>query len=399
MLLLTNADVVEALTMEACLDAAEASTLRVARGRLVKWESSGRNVEVGAEDGYPVQYNLRLAPMVDLDDEIAILRILSYVGQQFERDGIVRQVNVPVDPSRFTANGAKTGPPTSSERSGWLHVFDLRSGRLLAIVQERDIQVLRVGAVGGLNTKWFARPNARTLGLIGAGWMARSQLLGNAAVRDLATVKVYSPRAESREAFADEFRARLGIEVIPVGTAEEAVRGSDIVVSATNTTRPTFDSALVEPGAHVHCVSGADYDAGMIERADVIVWTSPAAHARDAAGDGAAFDVKEAEAVKLSARARGTSRNYRAAGWALLSQYLDKRVYLSEVIDGTAVGRRDDRQITLSASPAAGSASMPRFAVLLPTLLRIARERGLGQELPDAWFIQESAEYPAYRLR
>jgi len=93
-----------------------------------------------------------------------------------------------------------------------------------------------------------------------------------------------------------------------------------------------IDATWVSPGAHVHSVSGADYDLGMVQRADVIAWTAPSASASDEARESAGITAAAADAMKASARSSGTAKGYRAAGWAIINQFLDKRVYLSDVI-------------------------------------------------------------------
>src|SRR2546430_1922152 len=81
---------------------------------------------------------------------------------------------------------------------------------------------------------------------------ARTQLTAAAAVRPLKKIKVYSSTKENRERFAKEMSVRTGLEVVPVGTAEEAVRGSDIVTAAINTVEPVVEGHWLEEGTHVN---------------------------------------------------------------------------------------------------------------------------------------------------
>jgi len=388
MLLLTNEDVKRVLTMEKCLEAVEESTRRVGRGKLVKWDAGRQLEEQGGFGGPGSAYGLRLRPVFDLADGVAILRINSWASVGVDMYGKTRHVIVPIAGER---------KPHNSEKPGWLHLYDMRTGRLLAIVQDRDIQVMRVGAVGGLCTKYMARADAQTIGLIGAGWMARSLLLGNYLVRNIRLVKVYSPNPKNRAEYCERMKQQLNIEIIPVSSAEEAVRGADIVISATNSAEPTFDAEWVEKGAHVYCVTGAEYDEKMAQKADRIAWTFPESSHYDSKSDATAVtgDIQKA---KEASRKQGYA-GYRVAGWRLLEQFASKRVYLTDIIEGRTPGRIDEKEITFSPSPAAGSAIAIRFAVLVPRVYEEAKRRGIGHDIPDELMHQEAETFPVYPLR
>jgi len=400
MLLLTNEHVVQVLTMEKCLEAVEESTRRLGRGQLVRWDG-GRNVEVGKAEGLERVYTLRLRPVLDLADSTAILRLNSWVTVTVEPFGIPRRVIAPLGETLNPDSSQKPGYPQDSEKSGWLFLFDMRAGKLLAIVQERDVQVIRVGGVAALNAKYFARTDARSIGLIGSGWMARSVLMGHCLVRDIKTVKVFSPNPRNRSSFTDQMRQQLTAEITPVSSAEEAVRDADIVISATNTAEPTFDPAWLAQGAHVYCVTGAEYDERMVEKADVVSWTFPRSVEYDEAKDfvTSLMTTGEPQEAKLAARRRGGQTGYRMAGWRLLQKYTSKRVFLTDLVEGQAVGRSDAKQITFTPSPAGASAAVVRFAVLVPTVYREAKRKKIGHELPDEWFDQQTETYPTYRLK
>ena len=73
-------------------------------------------------------------------------------------------------------------------------------------------------------------------------------------VRHFASVKVYSPNATNREAFASEMRETLDLHVDPVVSAQEAVADADVVMCVTKSTTPVFDPSWLKPGAHVNTV-------------------------------------------------------------------------------------------------------------------------------------------------
>src|SRR5258707_15598037 len=99
----------------------------------------------------------------------------------------------------------------------------------MAAVLEADLLgQFRTGAASGVATKKLARPDASTVGCIGTGKQARTQLLAVCKVRKVKSIKVHGRDAEKRAAFAAKMTVETGIEAIPVETAEDAVRGQDI---------------------------------------------------------------------------------------------------------------------------------------------------------------------------
>jgi alanine dehydrogenase len=94
------------------------------------------------------------------------------------------------------------------------------------------------------------------LALLGAGKQARLHLSAMIAVRDLTTVKVFSPTPERRKQFAEDMAAALAIDVIAVTTTDEALEGADIIVAATNSNVSVVPGALLREGVHVTSTSG-----------------------------------------------------------------------------------------------------------------------------------------------
>ena len=132
-----------------------------------------------------------------------------------------------------------------------LPLFDADSGVPLAVLDGSGMNPFKTGATGAVGVDALARTDASTLGLIGSGTQARGQLLATATVRDLDSVRVYSPTPANRSAFAAAMNERLAASVEPVTTAAAAVTGSDIVVTATRATEPVFDGSDLDPGTHV----------------------------------------------------------------------------------------------------------------------------------------------------
>lgn len=166
--------------------------------------------------------------------------------------------------SSFTAGG-HAGPgvigfrvyetfPGPLRHEQFVTVFDSVTGDLRGLVFGELLGAMRTGAIGGVAVKYGAREDARTVGIIGSGMQARTQLMAIAAVRPITSAKVHSRSQEKRVAFAQEMTGSLGLPVLAIATAEEAVAGADIVVTATRSTAPLFPAALIEEGMHINAL-------------------------------------------------------------------------------------------------------------------------------------------------
>src|SRR5688572_716643 len=134
---------------------------------------------------------------------------------------------------------------------GVVMLFGLEHGEPLAILDANAITAIRTAAASAAATDALAREDAGDLALIGSGAQARSHLEAMAAVRPLRRVRVWSRNRESAERFARE-SAAVPIEI--VATAEDAVRGADLVCTTTAAKEPVLSGAWLSPGAHVNAV-------------------------------------------------------------------------------------------------------------------------------------------------
>ncbi len=117
---------------------------------------------------------------------------------------------------------------------------------------------LRTAATSAVGTDLLARPDASRLGLFGAAGQAKNHLLALMRVRKLKEVKVFSRNPANRKKFAEEMGPVTNINITPVSSPEEALRGVDIVLTATNASVPVFDGKLLEPGQHVTTIVGSN---------------------------------------------------------------------------------------------------------------------------------------------
>lgn len=124
----------------------------------------------------------------------------------------------------------------------------------VAQIEANHLGQIRTGAASGVATKYLAREDADTLGVIGSGFQAQTQVWAMASVRKLREVRVWSRKAEKREAFAARCSAKFGLNVRAVETAREAVEGVGIVVTATNAKEPVLESEWILPGTHVNAM-------------------------------------------------------------------------------------------------------------------------------------------------
>lgn len=113
-------------------------------------------------------------------------------------------------------------------------LYRLKDGELLALLDGRHITDLRTGAASGVIARKVAIAGPVTVGLIGSGHQAATQLEALAAVYPVRSATVYSPTAANREAFARRMAARLGFPVTPVDSARAAAEGHAVVAAASS---------------------------------------------------------------------------------------------------------------------------------------------------------------------
>jgi alanine dehydrogenase len=168
-------------------------------------------------------------------------------------------------------------------------LFSSHDGKLLAIIEADWLGRMRTGGTSGLATKYLARRDAATVGMIGAGNQAAMQLMGVCAVRPITSVSVYSRRTEERRVFCEEMSRLLNIPVLPATSAREAVEYADIVITATTSPEPVLRGEWLKPGSHVNAIGSnwpqrREIDFSALQRSYVIV-TDSKEQARAEAGD------------------------------------------------------------------------------------------------------------------
>jgi ornithine cyclodeaminase/alanine dehydrogenase-like protein (mu-crystallin family) len=117
---------------------------------------------------------------------------------------------------------------------------------------------LRTAATSAVGTDLLARQDAEKLGILGSAGQAKNHLVALMKVRRIREVKVFSRKPENCKRFADEMGPLLNVNITPVSSSREAMRGMDIVLTATNSSVPVFDGNWLEAGTHVTTIVGSN---------------------------------------------------------------------------------------------------------------------------------------------
>ncbi len=160
---------------------------------------------------------------------------------------------------------------TSQDATRFVVLVDVESSRPLAFVDETWTYAQRTVASIVMAARRLARPDAGTLALVGAGRLATTALEYYTRLFKLREVRIASRRPETRGALATRATARHGIAARPAGSVEEAVRGADLVLTATNSARAMLEESWVMPGAVVAALDSAEPGRDLAEKADLFV--------------------------------------------------------------------------------------------------------------------------------
>lgn len=205
------------------------------------------------------------------------------------------------------------------------HLFDANSGEYLAIIQSDRLGQMRTGAASGVATKFLARQAAGTVGIIGTGWQAETQLEAVCSAREIVIVKCFSRDETRRRQFAEKMTARLKLKVEPVESARAAVVDADIVIAITTAAQIVLQSDWLKDGAHVNAAGGnwaqrREVDSAVLRRAGAIFADS--------------VDQAKIEAGDLISAVQEN-----AIGWHQVQE-------LSALVSGRAIGRTGETEIT-----------------------------------------------------
>lgn len=212
-----------------------------------------------------------------------------------------------------------------SSHQGVILLFDSRDGRPIAAVDGASVTAQRTAAASAAATRALSRTNSRVLAILGAGEQADHHLPAHLSVRPFDEVRVWTRTFANAEGFAAR-HARSVASIRAVATAQEAVRGADVVVTATASPIAILKGAWLEPGQHVNLVGASVASAREIDNEGVArgrYFVDTLAGARTQAGE--YIDALRAGAI---------------AEDHILGE-------IGQVYDGTLRGRLSDRDITI----------------------------------------------------
>jgi len=277
---------------------------------------------------------------------------------------------------------------------GVIFLVSTRNAEPLAFINDGVLQHMRVGGGAGIGTKYLSREDSHVVGMLGSGGMARTFLEAFACVRDIKQCKVYSPTAKNREAYAEEMARRLGIEVQAVGSPREALRGADIVSSATDSMEPVYDADWLQPGQHVTNLGRREMPDAAMSRFDVVVRQGTAGLQmkqtdRFQAERGlspAAFIGGSADEMK-----RIPERNRQPGFGGDSPDFTDRgkggdKPDFADLVTGRCRGRTSRDQITFYRN--VGNQGL-QFSAVGGWVYAEAVRRGLGRDIPTDWFLQD----------
>lgn len=353
MLLITDPEVRQVLNMGDCIDAMERAFAEEARGIAVNKPRTRYKVPPDLDKP---GYMANIIPGAVPSAGVAALRYDSTIVQE-----------------HVVAGSRRLDFPSPLKRSwGFVLLFSLQTGELLALIHDFSMSAIRVGATTGIANRALARGNAKIVGIFGSGNEARTNLEAICAVRGIESVRIYSPNKEHRDRFAEEMTEKLNVEVQPVTSAEAVVRGADIVMCASNSSEPVFKGEWLEPGQLVTTIVNTDgvhrrseADATTMTRADVIVLNNKET----------AITNQQRELLDLIDEGR--------FGW-------DKVCELGQVLIGRHAGRQNDRQIIYYKS---NTGVGIQFAATGALIYESCKRQGLGRELPSEWFGADMSEW------
>jgi alanine dehydrogenase len=233
-------------------------------------------------------------------------------------------------------------------------LFSVETGELLAQLEADYVGQMRTGAASGFATSLLARKDAKTLGIIGTGLQAHTQVEAISHVRKIERVSVFGRDQQRREKFAADVSAKLGLPVTAVSSAEQAVHDRDIVVTSTTSSTPVVEGRWLSPGTHLNAI-GANFpqkrelDAETIRRCDLIV-----------------ADSREQSKIESGDLIQMYGDDQRR--WSAV-------VELAEIAPGKTPGRTRDDQITLFKSNGIATEDI----VVAGRIYELAKERGVGK--------------------
>lgn len=338
-ILLDDDDVRRVLTMEDCLGALEAACKQEALGTAANRTKSTLYVRP-APGGF---------------------------SQYVSMEGALREP--PVFALRVRVHGAGAeGAGTGAVGAHVLMLFGAEGGELLAILKQRAISSYRTAALAGLAGREMARPDAQVVGILGSGGMAHAHALAYAAVRNVERFKVYSPNPEHRAGFASWLSRTVGISADAAPSEEAVVRDADIVAACTNARGAIVHADWLDrPGVHMTGVQLGDQgelEPGGLRRFQrVVTYLS---------GVSTHHNTEPGQQPLTNATTETSLDRF---------EVIPNHHSLADLLLGKAPGRESPEESNYFFSEGTGV----QFAAVGALVYQRARDRNIGQPMPDEW--------------
>lgn len=236
-------------------------------------------------------------------------------------------------------------------------LFRAETGEMAALIEADYLGQMRTGAASGVAAKAMARVDARTVAIIGTGLQARTQLEALAHARNVERVRAFGRDVPRREKFAKEMTERLGVPVMAAPSAEEAVRGADIVITSTTSKMPVVEGRWIGPGTHISAIGSnfaekREIDTEAVHRCDVIAADS--------------VEQSKIESGDLIQAFAGDETR-----WAMVREFAD-------IATGKVPGRTSPEQVTLFKSNGIAIEDI----VTAGRVYELAQQRQIGRDIP-----------------
>lgn len=243
-----------------------------------------------------------------------------------------------------------------TNRSEVICLFDWSDMEMVAIISDYHLHAIRTAAPYGVAAKYLSRPDSSTLGVIGTGRYAQGFAQAICAVRPIRKIKAYSRDPANVRTFCESMQQALGIEVVPATSGREAVRNTDIMVTATSGNTIVFESEWLEPGVLLMSLAPGEFDEATVLRSRVV--------------------LSGVEQVLGDNPPRKPFASLVASG--KFKPERDLVAELCDVVAGKKVGRQSPQDIMLYESPGMGILD----AGIGHWVFERARKKELGTELP-----------------
>jgi ornithine cyclodeaminase/alanine dehydrogenase-like protein (mu-crystallin family) len=288
--------------------------------------------------------------------KLAIDEAVNVPRQRCQTDQVMLHV-LPAAAKTLGVLGFKAYTTAKSGARFHVTLFDGKTGEMTTVLEADLLGQFRTGAASGVATKKLARADASTVGCLGTGKQARTQVLAVCKVRPMKKVLVYGRDAERRKAFAAQLAFQTGVEVVPVEKAEDAVKDVDVVITATNSREPVLRGQWLTEGQHVNLIGSnflakAEADVEVFRRATLVTADSK-------------------EQARLEAGDFVAALNDGVLQWSEIHDF-------PLVLVGKYPGRESPADVTVFKSLGLGIEDV----ALAAKVVELARKQGLGREIP-----------------